>query len=105
MIYDGPGILLLCRKCGEQPPWPQRVFGQMVRLPDEEGAGWGLLRADRRGRLAEGQPRLSVLRKVQTFGTAQLSTARCGHKPTPSLRHLSRLAEDAEQRGEPRVYL
>jgi hypothetical protein len=96
-------FLVACGCCADRGR-DGRVFGELYRMTDEKGGGWGYRpKVKPRGSNRAGP----TLAKVGPFtsGTVMLTCPSCKHKPTPTVRRLGELAVEAETRGKTTVYV
>ena len=98
-------FLVACGYCADHARGRGRVFGELYRMTDERGGGWGYRpKVKPRGSNRAG-PTLSKVGQFQTSGPVMLACWSCRHKPTPTVRRLGELAVEAEARGEATIYV
>ncbi len=93
-----------CKRCAAE--YRSRVFGELMRRPEEQGGGWGFRsKVRRRVSALPGRPRAELVTAFQTSGVVMLNCRSCPNKPTPTVKDLGRRAEAAEMGGVSDIYV
>jgi hypothetical protein len=99
-------FLVACGYCADRGRDRGRVFGELHRMTDEKGGGWGYRPQVKPRGSSRGGRRVKMVSEFQTSGTVKdLACWSCKHKPTPTVRRLGDLAVEAETRGKTIVYI